>query len=169
METMKSQKILNLLNKASDSNFLTQKWSNVNDKSNTTYAVGNDIIYSTKALKFNLCNFSNTYILVTCDITILGRNNATQEAFKHFSQFFTSIKKIGGITIDHVDVYFIRNCSDYSHKTRSLWFYSKDGTADYNADIASTDNFIVFYNFYKSFKYKAKLLRNTEVNGANGI
>ena len=68
-----------------------------------------------------------------------------------------------------MDVYFIRNCSDYSHKTRSLWFYSKDGTADYNADIASTDNFIVFCNFYKSFKYKAKLLRNTEVNGANGI
>ena len=33
----------------------------------------------------------------------------------------------------------------------SLWFYSKDEAADFNADIVNTDNF-------KSFKYKSKLL-----------
>ena len=36
----------------------------------------------------------------------------------------------------------------------SLWFYSKDEAADFNADIVKTDNF-------KSFKYKSKLLGNS--------
>ena len=35
-----------------------------------------------------------------------------------------------------------------------MWFYSKDETTDFNADIANTDNF-------KCLKYKAKLLGNT--------
>ena len=51
------------------------------------------------------------------------------------------------------------NCSE---TTESLWFYSKDETTNFNADIANTNNF-------KSFKYKSKLLENTEADGANGI
>ena len=38
--------------------------------------------------------------------------------------------------------------SNYSGMIGSLWFYSKDEAADFNADIVNTDNF-------KSFKYKA--------------
>ena len=38
----------------------------------------------------------------------------------------------------------------------------KDETADYNNNIANTDNF-------KSSKYKFKLLENTVADGANGI
>ena len=47
----------------------------------------------------------------------------------------------------------------------SLQFCSKDDASSFNANIANTDNF-------KSFKYKAKLLVNTETqadNAANGI
>ena len=44
----------------------------------------------------------------------------------------------------------IEYSSNYSKTTGSLWFYK------------NTDNF-------KSFKYKAKLIRNTVANGANGI
>ena len=60
----------------------------------------------------------------------------------------------------------IEYSSSFSETTGSLWFYSKDETTDFNADIANTDNF-------KSFQYKAKLLGNTVAqpapNAVNGI
>ena len=43
---MKHQKILNLLNEASDSKLVTRKWNIVNDQSNANYHVGNEIIYN---------------------------------------------------------------------------------------------------------------------------
>ena len=44
--------------------------------------------------------------------------------------------------------------SNYSEKTGSLWFYSKDEATNFNADIANDNNF-------KSFMYKAKSLETT--------
>ena len=43
---MEQQKIINLLNEASDSKFVTRKWNIVNDQSNENYDVGNEIIYN---------------------------------------------------------------------------------------------------------------------------
>ena len=54
----------------------------------------------------------------------------------------------------------IEYSSNYSETTGILWFYSKDEATNFNANIANIDNF-------KSFKYKAKLLRNTEVQDDN--
>ena len=51
------------------------------------------------------------------------------------------------------------NCFD---KTGSLWLYSKDKATNCNADVADDNNF-------KLFSCKAKLLGNTEVDGADGI
>ena len=60
----------------------------------------------------------------------------------------------------------IEYSSNYSEITGSLWFYSKDETTNFNADIANDNNF-------KSFKYTAKLLGNTVAqpgaNAASGI
>ena len=56
----------------------------------------------------------------------------------------------------------IEYSSNYSETTRNLWFYSKDEATNFNADVANDNNF-------KSFKYKAKLLENTEADGVNGI
>ena len=67
---MEHQKILNLLNDANDSKFVTRKWSNVNDNSKPNYGVGNEITYNTEVLKSNICNYSDAYILVTGDVTI---------------------------------------------------------------------------------------------------
>ena len=50
----------------------------------------------------------------------------------------------------------IEYSSNYFETTRSLWFYSK------------VTNFANDINF-KYFKYKAKLLENTDAEGANGI
>lgn len=44
---MEQRKILNLLNEANDSSFLTREWSISNDQLNANYSVGNEIIYST--------------------------------------------------------------------------------------------------------------------------
>ena len=52
--------------------------------------------------------------------------------------------------------------ANYSDTTGSLQFYSKDEATNFNADIGNKKSF-------KSFKYKNKLIGNTEVNGANGI
>ena len=54
---MEHQKILNLLNEANDSKFVTRKLNIVNDLSNANYDVGNEIIYNSEILKSNLCNY----------------------------------------------------------------------------------------------------------------
>ena len=52
--------------------------------------------------------------------------------------------------------------SNYTDTRDSSWFYSKDEAANFNVDIASNDDFILF-------KFKPKLLGDTEIDGANGI
>ena len=56
----------------------------------------------------------------------------------------------------------IESISNYSETTESLLFYSKDEATVFNVYIANDNNF-------KPFKYKAKLLGNTEADNANGI
>ena len=45
---MEHQKLLDFLNEASDSKFVTRKWNTVNDQSNANYDEGNETIYNTK-------------------------------------------------------------------------------------------------------------------------
>ena len=56
---MEHQIILNLLNEASDSKFVTRKWKIVNEQSNANYDVGHKIVYNTEVLKSNLCDFND--------------------------------------------------------------------------------------------------------------
>ena len=51
---------------------------------------------------------------------------------------------------------------NYSDTTGSVWFYSKDEAANFNANFVSNNNF-------KSFKYKTRLTGHTVAAGANGI
>ena len=59
---MEHQKIINLLNEANDSKFVTIKWNIVNDNSKANCDVGNEIIYNMEVLKSNLCDYNNAYI-----------------------------------------------------------------------------------------------------------
>ena len=61
---MQHQKILNLLNPANDSEFVTRKWNIFNNQSNVNYDVGNEIIFNAEVLKSNLCDYNDAYILV---------------------------------------------------------------------------------------------------------
>ena len=53
----------------------------------------------------------------------------------------------------------IQYSSNYSETSGQLWFYSKDKATNFDADIGNT-------GYFKSFKYKAKLLRNTDAQAA---
>ena len=85
-------------------------------------------IWGIEVLKSNLCNFNDTYILATGDITILGRNGATQVAFKNCAPFTKWITKIDRITIGDAEVSdlvmllhnLIEYSSNYSDTTGSL-------------------------------------------------
>ena len=144
---------------ASNYELLTRKQIICNDQSNVNYAVGNEIISSTEVLKSNLCNFNDTYILVTGDITILGRNGATQAAFKNCVSFTKCITKIDRITIGDAEVSdlvmllhnLIEYSSNYSDTTGSLQCYSKDEVINFSAGNACIDAFI-------PFNYRTKLL-----------
>ena len=69
---MEHQIILNLLNEANDSKFVTRKWNIANSNSNSNYNVGAKTVYYTEAevLKSNLCDNNNAFILVRDNVTI---------------------------------------------------------------------------------------------------
>ena len=80
------RKMLNLLNESSDSKSVTRNWNIVNEQSNESYSVGNEVMYRTEVLKSNPCDCSNAYILVRGDIIVIG-HNVTQVAFKNYATF----------------------------------------------------------------------------------
>ena len=61
---MEHQKILNLLNEANDSKFVTREWNIINENSKANYEEGNETTYNTEVLKYNLCYYNDVYILV---------------------------------------------------------------------------------------------------------
>ena len=127
------QKILNLLNEANDSKFVTRKWNIVNDLSNGNYNLGNEITYNTEVLKSNLCDYNDAYILVRGDIYFIG-HHATQVAFENCAPVTKRIKKLDGTTTDDAEELdlvmpmcnLIECSSNYSETTRILWMFSKD-------------------------------------------
>ena len=117
----------------------------------------NEIIYNSEVLKSSLCDYSDTYILLRGNITVIAAPE-TQVVFTNCAPFTKCISKIDK-AIDDVEnldlvmpMYNLTEYSSgYSETTGSLWFHSKDEATNLNADIASDNNF-------KSFKYKTKLL-----------
>ena len=49
----------------------TRKWTIVNDQSNENYDVANVIIYNTKVLKSNLCDYNDACILVKGIVAVI--------------------------------------------------------------------------------------------------
>ena len=160
---MEHKKILNLLSEANSSKFVTRKWNIVNDQSNADYDVGNEIIDNTEVLKSNLCDYSDTYILLRGDIITAAHNNQTPVAFKNCASFTKLLTKIDGTTTDHAEdldfvmqIYkLIEYSSCFSDTTDNLQFYSKDEATNFNADIANTKTF--------------KLLEITVIDGNNSV
>ena len=75
------------MNEGSDSKLVTRKVNIANDQSNVNYDVGNEIIFNTEVLKYNLFYYNDPYILVRVDITIADRSLVTEVALKNCALF----------------------------------------------------------------------------------
>ena len=95
IQIMEHQKILNLLNEASDSKSVTRKCNIVNHQWNANYDIGNKVVYNTEVLKTYLCNYN----VVKDDITI-KRHQVTRVTFKNCAPLAKCITKIDRTAID---------------------------------------------------------------------
>ena len=85
--------IANLLGDADNESpqFATRKWYVINDQINTDQGEGNEdstsVKFETKVLKSNLCDYSDTYILATGNITATGGDPNTRVEFENCAPF----------------------------------------------------------------------------------
>ena len=135
---MEFKKIVNFLNTNYDENlsrFITKKWVEIYDQSVGNYNVNKKIRIKTSMLRSDLCDYSDTYIVVKGDITLEGDNNTNKRnknlAFKNNALFINCISKINGVKIDNAEdldvVIPMYNLLEYSKNFRkttgSLWNY----------------------------------------------
>ena len=71
---MEFQKVTNFLDTTSDDKdlprFVTKKWIKVYDQSGGKYNVNKEIRVKTSMLRYDLCDFSDAYIVVKGDISL---------------------------------------------------------------------------------------------------
>ena len=99
---MEFQKITNFLDITSDDKdlprFVTKKWIEVYDQSEKNYSPNKEIRIKTSMLRSDLCDFSDAYIVVEGDITLVGGNDPNKRnknlAFKNNALFIICISKI---------------------------------------------------------------------------
>ena len=147
---MEYQKIGNFLGNTSNqpSKFRTRNWVEIN--------TGDEIKFKTTILRSNLCDHSDTYILVkgTIIITGTGADAAARQAdernkgvtFKNCAPFTKCISRINDTDIDTAEdidivmpMYNLIEYSDNYWKTSgSLWQYHK---YDPNDNIADSESF----------------------------
>ena len=120
-----------------------------------------DIIkFETETIKWSLCDYSDAFILVTGNITVIAANN-TDVAFKNCASFCTCTTKINDMFVDEANHIYIamptynliKYSNNYSDTSRSLWQFKRDDVLVNNADLTIDGS--------KSFKYKAALLGKT--------
>ena len=149
---METQKAVSLLNGSDNesSKFATKKWSFINDQNNGQYGEGNQndsaIKFDTKVIKSNLCDYSDTYILVAGNVTVTGGNANTKVAFKNCAPFRKCVTQINFEhveTAENVDiimpVYNLVEYSDnYADSSGSLYqFKSDEQSINTNGNLAN--------------------------------
>ena len=113
------QKIINLLNDSSneESKFATKKWYVIDSQTTKgKYKQGDTIKFETETIKSSLCDYSDTFILVTGNITVNVDNN-TDVAAKNCAPFSE--------LTEYRD--------SYSNTSGSLWQLKRDEVTDKNA------------------------------------
>ena len=160
-----------MLESASDnlSKFRARNWVEINDESRENYT-NSDIRFKTRMLRSNLCDYSDSYILVKETITITGAGDdaAARRAdernkgvpCKNCALFTKCMSIINNADIDNVhsiDIVMpmfnlIEYSDKYSKTSGSLWQYYK-----YDPNDNLTDS--------ESFKSKVKITRNITAAG----
>ena len=109
---MEYQKITILLGTTLDEvpRFITKKWVEVHDQSGSAddrYKPNKQIRFKTSMLRSDLCDFSDTYIVVKGEVTITGGSNSSRKnrplAFKNNAPFIGCISKINNTLIDNAE------------------------------------------------------------------
>ena len=118
---MEYQKINNLLGSTPDKvpKFITKKCIEVNNQSGKSYSANKQIRFKTSMLRSDLCNYSETYILVKRVITVKAPNeNSDNDAikainiedkrnrplsFKNNAPFISCISKINNELIENAE------------------------------------------------------------------
>ena len=142
---METQKIMNLLNDSSneESKFATKKWYVIDSQTTKgKYKQGDTIKFETETIKSSLCDCSDTFILVTGNITVNAAND-TDVAFKNCAPFSTCATKINDVFVgeaNHIYIampmYNLIDCSDnYSNTSGNLWQFERDEVPANNADL----------------------------------
>ena len=164
---METQKIISLLNNSENENskFTTKQWYIIDSELKSNYSHENPIKFLTNSLESSLCDYSDSYILVTGDITATPNNAATQVIFKNcapFEKFRTEITETFVAEADSINIIMpiynlIEYSVNYSDTSGSLWQFKSDEIIN-NADV--TNN-----NDAPSFKDKASIIGHTRNNG----
>ena len=164
------------------SKFKTRNWIEINDESRGAYDVNSQIKFKTTMLKSSLCDYSDAYILVKGTITVnntaaqgAAANNTNKKViFKNCTPFTNCISEINNTQIDNakdIDIVMpmynlIEYSDNYAKTTGSLWQYCRDIPA------RNVNNEIIVFevnNLTDSFKFKAKVIRQTGNNGTKDV
>ena len=113
---METQKIANLLGDADTKSsksatrkwyFATRKWYVINDQDNTDYGKENEdsttVKFETKAIKSNLCDYSDAYIPVAGNITATGGDANPRVPFQNCAPFTKCITHVNDEHVDNAD------------------------------------------------------------------
>ena len=174
---MKNKKIINLLDKidTDSKHFATKKWYIINDENSTNYGVNRDtgtnnpdtIKYDTRVLKPNLCDYAEAYILIDGTIRADAADANTRLALKNCAPFTKCNLEINDEHIDtseNLDIVMpmynlIEYSDNYQDSSATIHQYKRDEPPEANAINDLTTN------TSSSFKYKASLLGNPDVDG----
>ena len=146
---MQTQKIISLLNNSENENskFTTKQWYIIDSEIKSNYSHENPIKFLTNSLESSLCDYSDSYILVTGDITATPNNAATQVIFKNcapFEKFRTEITETFVAEADSINIIMpiynlIEYSVNYSDTSGSLWQFKSDEIIN-NADVTNNND-----------------------------
>ena len=84
-------------------NLQQKKWYVIDSESKRVYSLEISIKFWTRSLELSLCDYSDAYVLVTGNITVVGADNNTKVAFKNFTPFRKCRTEINETLIDEVE------------------------------------------------------------------
>ena len=153
---------------------MCKKWYVIDDQNETESSKENEndssFKFDTKVIKSSIRDYSNAYILVTGDITVVNDDGNTKVAFKNSAPFTKCVSHINDKQINTagnldiiMPIYNLIEYSDsYSDTFRSLWQFKRDESSIINTknpDYVTTTN-------STSFKYKSVILGKPANDGA---
>ena len=112
--------------------FRIKNWVEINDESRGIYIVNRQIGFKTLMLRYSLCDYSDSYILVKGNISV--NKTAAADAYAPFTD---CISKINSTQVDNdkdIDIVMpmynlIKYSDNYPKTSGGLWKYCKDRSA----------------------------------------